>query len=457
MKYITLMIDDLGVAGMKKSFYQLCKKIPRKISFFIALLMTLIVITTTVVWANNHTVVVEASVLNVRTGPGLSYDVMTQVMEEETLTVLDEKNEWYKVRLSDDKIGWVASWLVKNTEVTAASHSIGIISGTEVNVRQAATTDSLILGTVSKGEELPVLYQEKQWVQILFEGQVAWVSKDLIQVHSSSELTHTQDIEETSQEELKHVIIKGNGTNIRQGPSIDHQVITTANKGESFEYLESDGDWHKIQLPNKETGYIAAWTVDLSSHSVNETNVRIPVTSLAEATIVIDAGHGGHDPGAVNNHLVEKELTMKTARMLADKLKAFGTNVILTRDEDVAVSLNDRVYMGHSINADAFISIHYDAIETANSVSGTTTYYFSENEKELAEKINDQLHLNGPLNNNGVRKGNYFVLRENHQPSILLELGYINSTQDQRHIQTNHYRSIVTDSIIKGLVEYFRK
>src|SRR5690625_4280829 len=204
------MIVDLGVAGMKKSFYQLFKKIPRKISFFIALLMTLIVITTTVVWANNHTVVVEASVLNVRTGPGLSYDVMTQVMEEETLTVLDEKNEWYKVRLSDDKIGWVASWLVKNTEVTAASHSIGIISGTEVNVRQAATTDSLILGTVTKGEELPVLYQEKQWVQILFEGQVAWVSKDLIQVHSSSELTHTQDIEETSQEELKHVIIKGN-------------------------------------------------------------------------------------------------------------------------------------------------------------------------------------------------------------------------------------------------------
>ena len=427
---------------------------PKKLVILIGLLFTFTMIAATVVLANNKTVVVEASVLNVRTGPGLSYDVMTQAFEEDQLKVIDEKNEWYKVRLADDKIGWVASWLVKNTEVAAASNYIGIVTGTKVNIRAEANTDSEILGTVTQDEELTVLFQFDNWVQIQYNGLVAWISSDFIDV--TSDTANPPVVEQASNSvdaTSQTVTIRGDRTNIRMGPSVENQVITQANQGEKFNYVSSEGDWYLISLPSGEVGYIANWTVDLSGSQQPVQPAK--VTSLSEATIVIDAGHGGKDPGAVSQNLVEKELTIRTAQMLANKLRAFGTNVIMTREDDRGISLNDRVYTAHQINADAFISLHFDAIEPVNSMTGTTTYYYSETDRALADQINLGLAQNGPLNNNGVRKGNYFVLRENAQPSILLELGYINNTTDQKTIQSDHYRGIVTDSIVQSLATYY--
>src|SRR5699024_6088925 len=100
----------------------------------------------------------------------------------------------------------------------------------------------------------------------------------------------------------------------RTGTSIEHTVIQKANQGETFDYLEADGDWYKIALDDGKEGYIAGWTVDLSSS--NKMAPVSQVTSLSEATIVIDAGHGGKDPGAVDGNLTEKELTLKTSLLL---------------------------------------------------------------------------------------------------------------------------------------------
>src|SRR5690625_348570 len=93
-------------------------KLPNK-KAFIAFFILLISLTfgAMVALANENTVRVETAVLNVRLGPGLSHEVLTQAKENDRLFLLGEENKWYKVRLNNDQVGWVASWLVSSGEI----------------------------------------------------------------------------------------------------------------------------------------------------------------------------------------------------------------------------------------------------------------------------------------------------------------------------------------------------
>src|SRR5699024_12481757 len=113
--------------------------------------------------------------------------------------------------------------------------------------------------------------------------------------------------------------------------------------------------------------------------------------------------------------------------------------------------------MSDSLNshADAFISIHYDAVATPNSMNSTTTYYYSYSDQGLAEAVNSSLASNSPLSNHGIRVGDYYVLRNNSRPSLVLELGYMNSGTDLEYIFTDQYQDQVADAIYQGLITYF--
>ncbi|MFL2096381.1 N-acetylmuramoyl-L-alanine amidase [Marinilactibacillus psychrotolerans] len=430
---------------------------PKK-NIFIAIILLLLSITiaSTIVLANENTVVVKANVLNVRIGPGLSYDVMTQVNEDQRLNVLAEDNEWYKVRLSNDQIGWVASWLVENEEISSENQRYGIVTGTEVNIRQYATTDSKKLGVVYENTELSVLYEEKDWYQILYLGKVAWIHKDYLKLIDPPVKQAAEESVSTQQ-----VIIGNQDTNVRSSPSTDGDILTVAASNSKLNYLGTEEKWYKVQLDNGRTGYVANWVsslseVDTADVEKQENQKQRIATNLSEATIMIDAGHGGKDPGALSETgFLEKEVALSTAKTLQKRLQDAGANAILTRSDDTFISLNDRVYLAHKANADAFISIHYDTIEIANSMSGTTTYYYSKNELELANTVNHYLETNGTLPNNGVRTAEYFVLKNNAQPSILLELGYLNNDHDISVVNTQAYQSTVVEAIYQGLRDYF--
>jgi N-acetylmuramoyl-L-alanine amidase len=435
------------------------KQLPSKNIFLIILFLFLsITVATTVVLANENRVTVQASVLNVRIGPGLSHDVMTQVQQDDQLNVLGEENQWYKVRLSNDQIGWVASWLVENEEITAQNQQFGRVTGSSVNIRQFATTDSEVIGTVYEGTELQILYQDGEWFQVLYMGRVAWIHTSYLEQidYTSGELVSAES------QSTQEVIVGDSRVNIRTSPSTDADVLAMADPGDRFIYLNTDGDWYEVQIDNDSTGYIASWVVQLEtvstvSDEATDAQVSRAATDISEATIVIDAGHGGRDPGAIatNDAFTEKEIALRTSLLLERRLRDAGANVVLTRSDDTFISLNNRAVISESANADAFISVHYDAMDTPNSMTGTTTYYFSENERQLAETVNSYLDSHGPLRNNGVRTGDYFVLRNNRQPSILLELGYLNHDYDITVVNTDSYQSTIVEAIYQGLREYF--
>lgn len=173
-----------------------------------------------------------------------------------------------------------------------------------------------------------------------------------------------------------------------------------------------------------------------------------------EFTVVLDPGHGGNDGGATGvNGTKEKEITLQTTEQIQQLLKKHGVNVVSTRTGDKYVELSDRVQMAKELEADLFISIHYDGFETAD-VNGMTSYYYHEEDAAIARAFHTLMTAKEPaIKDRGVLEGNYYVLRENAVPSILLELGYITNTTDEARMNTEEFRQKVAESIAEVAVD----
>lgn len=236
-------------------------------------------------------------------------------------------------------------------------------------------------------------------------------------------------------------------------PSSESKEIAEINRGELVEWQETTDQWYQVLTNDGDIGYIS----QNDSELIERTAQVIP-SSLSEATIVLNPGHGGEDTGAISNSglIYEKEVTLETAQIIKASLEEQGSTVILTRDADVAEDLAEVVDISNQNEADVFISLHYDSSENMNEATGVTTYYYYEAYAELADTVNDALAENLPLDNRGVNYGNYQVLRENMQPALLLELGYMNSDYDLANFNTEEYQKAVADAIIEGLTIYFQ-
>lgn len=179
---------------------------------------------------------------------------------------------------------------------------------------------------------------------------------------------------------------------------------------------------------------------------------------LTGKTIVIDAGHGGEDIGASGqNGTNEKDVTLIMVKNIQNELnKRTGAKVILTRNDDVKVPLADRVKIAEETNADLFVSIHFDAFFT-NEVEGITSYYNKKSDELLAALIQDYIFKNGlDARNRGVSLGDYYVLRENSRPAILLELGYISNSIDEARMASREFQTNITSSIVDGMIDYLK-
>lgn len=233
-------------------------------------------------------------------------------------------------------------------------------------------------------------------------------------------------------------------------PSIFAHKDHDLHKSSRVKVLKRKYNWVYVKTNEDQEGWMGTWMIN--SHYKN------PVTKLSQATIVIDAGHGGADSGALSTDekKEEKTFTLRYAKQLQKKLKKAGARVYMTRDSDKTVSLSERSELAEKVHADAFISFHFDSSPQDNTASGYTTYYYHKNNGSfrLTKDINSQLTSLG-LDNRGVDFGNFLVLRDNSQPAVLLESGYINSDRDLSFIDDSSYQNKVTSDVVKGLQLYF--
>jgi N-acetylmuramoyl-L-alanine amidase len=253
------------------------------------------------------------------------------------------------------------------------------------------------------------------------------------------------------------------GVNIRKGPSTSYLIIGNANQGDEYAYIQSKNDWVQLKMPNGTSAWVAGWLVAIqttqSSSSGPGSNTPKPSTGgLKGKRIVIDPGHGGHDPGALGkaHGTHESDLTLMSARLLATELSKAGAVVIFTRSDNSYISLNKRVEISHYHFADAFISLHYNSALDARA-SGLLTFYYGKKDIKLADSVHAGLLQAGTgLAGGNVRFGNFHVLRENKQPSVLLELGFLSNPFDEKTVRSDSYQRKVASGIMNGLAQYFQ-
>jgi N-acetylmuramoyl-L-alanine amidase len=441
------------------TFWQKCQHFIKKYPLIVLLVIVVGAATgVTTALANYQMITVRASVLNVRQGPGLSYNVMAQVQSGQKYTILSSRNDWYQIRLDNNRIGWVASWLVDNTEVSQATNKVGIVTSEEANIRQTAATDAGIVATAKAGEKVTILYQAGGWSQVLVNDSVGWMRNDTLRTTSETATTvqsNGGDASQVSQASIKTVTTKQTAY-LRNATDDNAAIVASLSANTTLTYLDTSGQWYHVQTKDGKKGYVPSWLVSLSA---NDQPAKTAPTKLSEATIMLDPGHGGSDSGAIANDgkSYEKTYTLATAKLVAAQLRAAGAKVIMTRTSDSFVDLSPRAKLSNADGVDAYISFHFDSSPSPNQASGFTAYYYSTSKDiRLAKTLSASLGNVLPLTNKGVEFGNFQVLRDNTQPSILLELGYINNDKDFSDIRSTAYQQKIANGVTQGLLNYFQ-
>ncbi|TVX89869.1 N-acetylmuramoyl-L-alanine amidase [Paenibacillus agilis] len=180
---------------------------------------------------------------------------------------------------------------------------------------------------------------------------------------------------------------------------------------------------------------------------------------LEGKTIVIDPGHGGKDPGSIGQlGTIERDMTLQMSKEIEQELmERTGATVLLTREQDEAVDLQQRVDVATEAGADLFLSIHFDAF-TTNDVEGMTTYHKNSKDQPIAQAVHDRLmEKDFDTRDRGVRVGDFYVLRENTVPALLLELGYISNEKDETRMRSLQFHKEASEAIVNGVIDYFHE
>ncbi len=170
-------------------------------------------------------------------------------------------------------------------------------------------------------------------------------------------------------------------------------------------------------------------------------------------TIMLDAGHGGRDPGAVFNGRQEKDDTLRLTLAIGEILQNNGVDVEYTRTTDVYTSPYERAMKANNAGVDFFISIHRNSFPTDNEVFGVESlvYDLSGIKYQMAQDINDQLEAIGFVNLGVKARPNLVVLRRTRMPAVLVEVGFINSDVDNRLFDDNF--DDIAQAIASGILD----
>lgn len=222
-------------------------------------------------------------------------------------------------------------------------------------------------------------------------------------------------------------------------------------------------------------------------------------------TIVIDPGHGGHDPGCLGSHNHEKNLALGIAKKAAAYIAAQfpDVRVIMTRETDVFIPLHERANIANQNNADLFISIHCNYMPGSRATHGTETYVmglhtaeqnlevakrensailleenyeqnydFDPNSTEghimlsmfqnayleqsilLAERVEEKFATQAGRRSRGVKQAGFYVLKATTMPSILIEAGFLSNRDEENFLSTNEGQDVAANAILQAFAEY---
>ncbi len=185
----------------------------------------------------------------------------------------------------------------------------------------------------------------------------------------------------------------------------------------------------------------------------------IPVRDASNPLIVVDAGHGGADGGCMRGAVLEKDINLKIAMQIKKLLNERGYEVLMTREGDETISLEERVKLANENGATIYISIHQNSCdEDVESVHGIETYYSADSEadsKRLAQLMQQQLTDNTDARDRSILANeNLYVIRETTMPACLVETGFLSNKKECALLASDEYQKQLAASIVSGVELY---
>ncbi len=302
---------------------------------------------------------------------------------------------------------------------------------------------------------------------------------------------------------IRTAVIKHKNGNIILRPGSDRILVNGEERKLGSPVLFNNGVvFVPVTFVKKDLGLIVAPRALAEKGFEKIPEVRVPGKYSIKA-IVIDAGHGGKDPGAIGRRtgIRERDLTLSVAKKLKRVLEDNGIRVIMTRDSDEFISLPERVKMANSSGADLFVSIHINA-SRSRSMSGFECYYLSEAtndnaraleafenatlktdegtvvehssdldktlwDMKLTENRRESAQLAGDIcnavdnslvaRNRGVKTARFYVVKFTRIPSVLVEVGYLSNKFEELKLKDDSYADRMADVIAKGILTYKNK
>lgn len=236
-------------------------------------------------------------------------------------------------------------------------------------------------------------------------------------------------------------------------------------------YSNPEEKFITLRLYLKNKGVFSGYALTVDDNGDINLLIKNKTKSLSGSVIMLDPGHGGYgSPGTnVNMTTYEKEITLALAQKAAAMLREHGATVILTREADDAVFIDERVLLARNVRPDVFVSIHCDGSDDT-SLIGTHTFYYKNYSMPLADAIHKQLvnayrsyYYTDPNSgaykavDRGIKFFPYQVARIEECPSVLVECGYLTGESDARFLSDENGQQIIATALAQGIVDYIER
>jgi len=473
----------------------------------------------------NQVAVITGAQVNIRSGPGTSYALVTMVAQGTRLPVLSKAGSWYKVSLSSGQQGYVRNDLARienaGAQDGAGNPSLPPVGGSGpgtgsgppagnnppsgsnsslvgkvaqvavpvIDIRSGAGAGSSSIASASKGSSLPITAVSGEWLRVETPGgATGWVRLSEVTITGTSQPSRGDEFQGDNLT-IKTEVSENRTRVIIQAPAaMEYALFTLRNPyrvvvdiaGIPEGELPGDITLNSPVLTGVRTGWqdggtkvrVVSDLVDSLATTRYKTKLSPDQRSLviefwrtsgalADRTVVLDAGHGGRDPGAIGaTGLQEKDVNLAIVLEAARLLEQEGINVVLTRSTDEYVELDRRPVIANDHGADVFVSVHCNS-NYSSSYNGTSTYYSAQNvsgetgeRQRLASAVQDEMVRVLGLKDGGVRTAGFVVTKYTNMPSCLVEVAFISNPSEEALLSTESFRNNAAQAIVRGIITY---
>ncbi|MDX1806161.1 MAG: N-acetylmuramoyl-L-alanine amidase [Paenisporosarcina sp.] len=292
-------------------------------------------------------------------------------------------------------------------------------------------------------------------------------------INTKFRTTQTETFDQT-------MYVNTNELYFRTGPNTSYPWMLKLQMGQEVQYSYSVGNWSAIKV-GEEVGYVHNTYLQLDKPSATQPPVtptptpspvpvptpKPPVVSpspntLSDLVVIIDPGHGGHDPGGSSSGYVEKNLALNISRHMNSYFEKTPIKTYMTRTDDYFITLQARPIFAAKNKGDVFVSLHTNASGTG--AHGQETFYYARTaatnpyvmeSRGLSMYMQNRMQEAWNLRNRGVKTKSLYVNRENTMPSTLVEMGFIDSPIDMAYLKSEVEREKMGKALFLATLDYF--